>query len=294
MLEPGDHEQPRDLRPLFSPRSVAVVGASADTSKWGGDIAARLVYGRQAAGVPRQPARRRPARPPRVCLPPRASRRAELVVLAMPAASLDAVLTRRSVSARKHSLASSPASARRAPRAAPGSTPLRHGYGPRARCSWGPNCMGLADQASGFEAVAYLDIPPGDVAFVSQSGAMGEEFVMRARAWGCGFSRYVTLGNQADVGAVEILESLDHASGDPGRGRLPRGRRRRPPAGSPRPRPRCRAGRPVVLWSRGAAPPAHAPPFPTPVRSLPTRRSVDASCGRRECTAPTRRASSSS
>ena len=40
---------------------------------------------------------------------------------------------------------------------------------------------------------------------------MGEEFVARARAWGCGFSRYVTLGNQADVGIAEILEAfLDH------------------------------------------------------------------------------------
>ena len=40
---------------------------------------------------------------------------------------------------------------------------------------------------------------------------MGEEFVARARAWGCGFSRYVTLGNQADVGIAEILEAfVDH------------------------------------------------------------------------------------
>jgi acyl-CoA synthetase (NDP forming) len=68
--------------------------------------------------------------------------------------------------------------------------------------------MGLADHTSGFEAVAYLDVPAGDVAFVSQSGAMGEEFVMRAREWGCGFSRYVTLGNQADVNAAEILSGL--------------------------------------------------------------------------------------
>lgn len=34
---------------------------------------------------------------------------------------------------------------------------------------------------------------------------MGEEFVMRACEWGCGFSRYVTLGNQADLGAAEVV-----------------------------------------------------------------------------------------
>jgi acyl-CoA synthetase (NDP forming) len=69
----------------------------------------------------------------------------------------------------------------------------------------GPNCMGLADTAAGFQGVAYLDIPAGDVGLVSQSGAMGEEFVARALEWGCGFSRYVTLGNQADLTAAEVL-----------------------------------------------------------------------------------------
>src|SRR6478752_3780976 len=35
----------RDLRPLFDPRSVAVVGASADPSKWGHWIAAGALRG---------------------------------------------------------------------------------------------------------------------------------------------------------------------------------------------------------------------------------------------------------
>ena len=69
----------------------------------------------------------------------------------------------------------------------------------------GPNCMGLADHSTGLQAVAYLDVPEGHIGFVSQSGAIGEELVMRSREYGCGFSRYVTLGNQADVGIAEIL-----------------------------------------------------------------------------------------
>ena len=72
----------------------------------------------------------------------------------------------------------------------------------------GPNCMGLADHTTGFQAVAYLDVPSGDIGFVSQSGAMGEEMVSRARAYGCGFSRYVTLGNQADVGIADVVRSF--------------------------------------------------------------------------------------
>ena len=199
----------RDLRPLFDPRSVAVVGASADTSKWGGDIAARLV--RTAGERPVYLVNRRGgdlhgrrAYPSLRELP----EAPELVILAMPASSLDAVLDDaldlgvKAFIGLFAGLGETGPEGRARERAAAA----------RVRAAGavllGPNCMGLADQAAGFEAVAYLDIPPGDVAFVSQSGAMGEEFVVRARAWGCGFSRYVTLGNQADVDAVEILESL--------------------------------------------------------------------------------------
>jgi acyl-CoA synthetase (NDP forming) len=199
----------RDLRPLFAPRSVAVVGASADASKWGGDIAARLV--RTSGERPLYLVNRRGGdlhgRPAYVSLRdlPEAP---ELVVLAMPAASLDAVLDDALGLGTKAFIG---LFAGLGEVGAEGRS-REHAAAARVRAAGamllGPNCMGLADRASGFEAVAYLDIPPGDVAFVSQSGAMGEEFVMRARAWGCGFSRYVTLGNQADVGAVEIVESL--------------------------------------------------------------------------------------
>lgn len=199
----------RDLRPLFDPRSVAVVGASADTSKWGGDIAVRLV--RSATDRPVYLVNRKGGdlHGRRAYLSLRELPEVpELVVLAMPAASLDAVLGDaldlgvKAFIGLFAGLGETGPEGRARERAAAA----------RVRAAGavllGPNCMGLADQAAGFAAVAYLDIPPGDVAFVSQSGAMGEEFVMRARAWGCGFSRYVTLGNQADVDAVEILESL--------------------------------------------------------------------------------------
>ena len=39
----------RDLTPLFGPRSIAVVGASNDQSKWGGDVNASLLACRQPA-----------------------------------------------------------------------------------------------------------------------------------------------------------------------------------------------------------------------------------------------------
>ncbi len=75
----------------------------------------------------------------------------------------------------------------------------------------GPNCPGVADTTTGLQAVALLDIPPGPIAFISQSGGVGDEVVTRAIDYGQGFTRFVTLGNQADVGIADVLWSLvDH------------------------------------------------------------------------------------
>ena len=203
------HPGGRDLRPLFDPRSVAVVGASADTSKWGGDVAARLL--RRGDGRPVYLVNRRggemhgrsaytslgelPETP-------------ELVVLATPASTFEAVVDEalglgvRAFIGLFAGLGESGPEGRLRERAVVARLRAHDAV------LLGPNCMGLADYSAGFEAVAYLDVPAGDMAFISQSGAMGEELVSRALEWGCGFSRYVTLGNQADLSAVEVLESL--------------------------------------------------------------------------------------
>jgi acetyltransferase len=55
----------------------------------------------------------------------------------------------------------------------------------------------------------------GPLAFVSQSGAMGGMFFAEVRARGWGFSRFVSLGNAADVNETDVLEWLgaDEATG---------------------------------------------------------------------------------
>ena len=194
---------------MFDPRSVAVVGASADTSKWGGDVAARLVRQRAQRrvylvnrrggtmhGVTVYETLRDLPEPP------------ELVILAMPATALDEVLDDALAAGAPAFIGifaglgeSGPDGMARERAAA---LRIRRAGG----LLLGPNCMGLADHGTGFQAVAYLDVPSGDIGFVSQSGAMGEEMVSRARAYGCGFSRYVTLGNQADVGIADVVRSF--------------------------------------------------------------------------------------
>ncbi len=74
----------------------------------------------------------------------------------------------------------------------------------------GPNCLGIADTASELD-LTWDDFAAGPVGLVSQSGNLGLELARLAHDAGIGFSRFVSLGNQADLNAAECLANLvDH------------------------------------------------------------------------------------
>jgi acetyl coenzyme A synthetase (ADP forming)-like protein len=72
----------------------------------------------------------------------------------------------------------------------------------------GPNCVGLLDIHMPFNA-SFLPPPlplAGEVAIVSQSGAMLSIIIDWARTEEIGFSRLMSLGNKADVKETDVLE----------------------------------------------------------------------------------------
>jgi len=76
----------------------------------------------------------------------------------------------------------------------------------------GPNCIGVVDTHLPLDTTF---LPPrddraGTIAFVSHSGATCSAMLERALLEGWGFSRVISLGNQADVGEAEALLSLAH------------------------------------------------------------------------------------
>jgi acetyltransferase len=78
----------------------------------------------------------------------------------------------------------------------------------------GPNCVGLLDTHLPIDTT-FLPPPgptPGDVAFISHSGAICAAVIDWARGQGYGLSRLVSLGNQADVSETEVLA---HVAADP-------------------------------------------------------------------------------
>ncbi len=80
------------------------------------------------------------------------------------------------------------------------------GYGMRMV---GPNCLGLmnTDPAVCLNASFAPEFPPpGRIAFSSQSGALGLAIINLARQRSLGLSKFVSIGNKADVSGNDLLQ----------------------------------------------------------------------------------------
>ena len=71
----------------------------------------------------------------------------------------------------------------------------------------GPNCLGIHDSGAELELCSE-ELESGSIGLISQSGNLALEIGMVGAEFGLGFSRFVSLGNQADVQAAELIESF--------------------------------------------------------------------------------------
>lgn len=73
----------------------------------------------------------------------------------------------------------------------------------------GPNCLGLINTNDNvrLDATFAEELPiKGDIAFVSQSGALGGGILNILKDLNVGFSQFVSIGNQADINAETMME----------------------------------------------------------------------------------------
>lgn len=76
----------------------------------------------------------------------------------------------------------------------------------------GPNCMGVihTDETVRLNAsFSRMQPSPGNIAFLSQSGALGEAILGNAEELGLGVSLFASLGNQANVNVTDVLDYLE-------------------------------------------------------------------------------------
>jgi acyl-CoA synthetase (NDP forming) len=75
----------------------------------------------------------------------------------------------------------------------------------------GPNCLGIINPHHNLNiSFAKAIARPGNVAFISQSGALCSSVLDYAEEYGIGFSKFASVGNKACLDEVELLESLVH------------------------------------------------------------------------------------
>ena len=73
----------------------------------------------------------------------------------------------------------------------------------------GPNCLGLIDTATQLNATFAPGMPfQGNIAFFSQSGALCVAILDWALGEGVGFSKFVSLGNKADLDEIDFMKFL--------------------------------------------------------------------------------------
>jgi acyl-CoA synthetase (NDP forming) len=198
----------RDLSALFDPRSVAIVGASSVPGKWGYLLAdgalrgegRRSVYlvNRRGGEILGRPAHSSLAELPEA---------PELVVLSVPASGLEEAVEESLAAGAKALVAISAGLGEMGGEGRAREEAIVERVRAAGAVLVGPNCLGVYDAGAGLELCSE-DLVPGSIGLVSQSGNLALEVGLIAEEFGLGFSRFVSLGNQADVEAWELIESF--------------------------------------------------------------------------------------
>jgi acetyltransferase len=198
----------RNLEALFAPASVALVGASARAGSVGRIVASNLREGGFAGDIrlvnPRHASIDGAPCFPSVSALPRAP---DLGVVATPPETVPGViadLARHGTRAAVVITAGLDAGLRQR---------MLEAARPACLRVLGPNCLGLVLPKLGVNASFAHRMPlKGDLAFLSQSGALVTAVIDWAHARGIGFSKVVSMGEMADV---DFGDTLDYLAGDP-------------------------------------------------------------------------------
>ena len=200
-----------DLTPLFAPRGVAVLGASRNPAKLGHRLVQNLLAPGFPGGVfPVNPSGEAILGRDAVTRVEDLPRGLDLALVSLPArAVLPAVRALGAHGCRMCVvLASGFGETGRAGRV------VQEEIEAIARTSGmrivGPNCMGVVNVPGRLNASYFWDVPrqAGGISFVSQSGAYGGLFFREVRERSLGVAKFLSIGNQSDLGFTECLAWL--------------------------------------------------------------------------------------
>ncbi len=201
-----------DLRPIFSPKSIAVIGASRSPMKIGYEILQNiLVQGYTGKVYPINP-----EAPEIMGLKTQPSVIAvrddiDLAIIAVPAEFVPKVMTECAKKKVKGAIVISSGFGEIGERG----KQLEEEVLQIARKGGirlvGPNTLGYKDPIDNLDAAFVFGMPrPGEIALISQSGALCIGMIYYANGEHIGLSRVISIGNKADVDDADLIEYLDH------------------------------------------------------------------------------------
>jgi len=201
-----------DLRPIFSPKSIAVIGASRSPMKIGYEILQNiLVQGYTGKVYPINP-----ETPMIMGLKTQPSVLAvkddiDLAIIAVPAEFVPKVMTECAKKKVKGVIVISSGFSETGEKG----KLLEEEVLQIARKGGirliGPNTLGYKDPIDNLDAAFVFGMPrPGEIALISQSGALCIGMIYYANGEHIGLSRVISVGNKADVDDADLIDYLDN------------------------------------------------------------------------------------
>jgi acetyl coenzyme A synthetase (ADP forming)-like protein len=198
------------LRHILSPRSVAVIGASRDPNSIGNVLFRCILQGGFSGTIyPINPNAEAVLGVKTYASVPDIPGSVELAIIAVPAPIVSKVAYECGQRGVRALIVISDGFRETGPEGTARERELREislGHGMRVV---GPNCMGVINTAPsiGLNATFSPIYPPrGNVAFLSQSGAMGLAILEYARDLNMGISSFVSIGNRVDISPSDLLQ----------------------------------------------------------------------------------------
>ena len=203
-----------NLHPLLNPNSVALIGVSRDPSRIGGRILKYLKqHGYGGRILPVNPKYEEIAG--EKCYPSLASIPFEIDValVAVPEESVPSVLEEAGKKGVKSAIIYSAGFSELGAKGEGKQLRIKQVAEAYGMSVCGPNCVGIIGvhnkTAMSFSQV--LDLPrliPGEIAFISQSGALGGAVLNRVQDAGIGISHFISTGNEAVLESSDFIEYL--------------------------------------------------------------------------------------
>ncbi|MCX8031971.1 MAG: acetate--CoA ligase family protein [Thermoleophilia bacterium] len=200
-----------NLRALLAPRSIAVVGASGDVSKWGGSALKNIIDGGYKGAI-------YPVNPKggeffglqvytSIEELPEAPDMALLAVGGSQVAPMLEQCVRRGV---RSAIAIAAGFSETGEEGAEAEREIARIATEGGVTLMGPNCMGMISNEVSLHALGFVSLhpPKGTLSMVSQSGNLGVTVTHECKRRGIGIDKFLSVGNEAQIGVVDILDYL--------------------------------------------------------------------------------------